>query len=88
MVAEWLACCFLKPVIRRALLSALIVGSILVLINHGDAVLRGQIDGIRLFRIFLTVIVPYVVSTVSSASTMMSVRQEKLILDLNGLEEK
>jgi hypothetical protein len=79
MASEWLAYCVSKPVVRRALLSALIVGSILVLINHSDALLNKQIDGIRLFRICLTLIVPYVVSTVSSVSTILSVRH-------NGLE--
>jgi hypothetical protein len=77
MGSEWLACCISKPVIRRALLSALIVGSILVAINHGEALYHGQIDGIRLLRICLTVIVPYVVSTVSSVSTIISIRHGK-----------
>ena len=77
MESEWLACCVSKPVIRRAILSALIVGSILVVINHSDALLRGRIDGIRLFRICLTVVVPYIVSTVSSVSTIISMRHGK-----------
>jgi hypothetical protein len=82
MVSEWLSCCLSKPVIRRALLSAMIVGSILIAINHGDAIYHKQVDGIRLFRICLTVVVPYVVSTVSSVSTMISMRREKFFLDL------
>jgi hypothetical protein len=81
MVSEWLACCVSKPVIRRAILSALIVGSILVMINHSDALLHGQFDRIRVFRIGLTVMVPYIVSTVSSASTIMSMRHGKFSQD-------
>lgn len=79
MISEWLRCCVSKPVVRRAFLSALIVGSVLIVINHGDALLSGQIDGIRLFRICLTVIVPYIVSTVSSVSTLFSIKYENVI---------
>lgn len=75
LLAEWLAGCISKPVIRKAVLSSLIVGTILVAINHGDALLHGQIDGMRLFRIVLTMIVPYEVSTVSSVSTIINIRR-------------
>ncbi len=78
MSAEWLAGCFSKPVIRKALLSALIVGSILVAINHGDTIVSGQVDGTRILRIILTMIVPYVVSTVSSVSTMIEINRGRL----------
>jgi hypothetical protein len=78
MVSEWIACSLSRPVIRRAFLSAVIVGSILVIINHGDALLNQQIDAARLFRICLTVVVPYIVSTVSSVSTILGLRHGKL----------
>jgi len=42
----------------------------LILINHADALLRGELDTLRLFRIALTMIVPYIVSTVSSVITI------------------
>jgi len=57
-------------VVRRALLFAVIVGGILVTINHADAIVRGDVDGVRLLRIVLTVLTPYVVSTVSSVLAM------------------
>jgi hypothetical protein len=47
-----------------------VVGAILITINHGDAILRGDVDGARLARILLTLAVPYVVSTVSSVAAM------------------
>lgn len=72
----WIELCFTKPIIKRASITALIVGTILVAINHGDAILHGQINLDRLFKIVLTVFVPYVVSTVSSVSTIMSIRGE------------
>jgi hypothetical protein len=58
------------PVVRRALAYAVVVGSVLVSINHGDALLRGELDGARLLRIALTVVVPYVVSTLSSVGAL------------------
>ncbi len=74
---EFLTLCFTKHIIKRASVTALVVGTILILINHGDALLSGQVDVNRLFKIILTVLVPYIVSTVSSASTILSMRGEK-----------
>lgn len=48
----------------------LVVGAILITINHGDAILRGDVDGARFARILLTLAVPYVVSTVSSVAAI------------------
>lgn len=66
----WLRLCVSKPVLRRASYSAAIVGTILILINYGDALLHGVIDPTRLARMLLTVLVPFVVSTVSSVKTI------------------
>jgi len=68
----WLNLCFSKSVMKRAPWSAIIVSVILILINHGDAILRRNIGPTRIFQMCLTVIVPYIVSTVSSVSTMLS----------------
>jgi uncharacterized membrane protein len=68
----WLTLCLTKPVMRRAAWTALIVGTILILINHGNAILMGEVDRTRIFQMCLTAIVPYIVSTVSSVSTLMS----------------
>jgi len=46
---------------KKAILTALVVGTILTLINHGDALLRGDIP--PLWKIFLTYFVPYCVTT-------------------------
>jgi hypothetical protein len=69
----WLTLCFTKPVMKRAFWTALIVGTILILINHGNAILKGEVDLTRIFQMCFTVIVPYIVSTVSSVSTLMSI---------------
>ena len=61
----------LKPsVVKRALKYAVVVGLVLIAINHSDAILRGELTPMRLFRMGLTVLVPYVVSTLSSVGAM------------------
>jgi len=61
----------LKPsVVKRALKYAIAVGTILIAINHGDAILRGDLPPARLLRLGLTVLVPYVVSTLSSVGAV------------------
>jgi hypothetical protein len=73
-MAEWSALLFDKSVVKRACYSALIVGAVLIAINYGDDVLHGQLDGTRIFKMCLTVVVPYVVSTVSSVITMRDMK--------------
>jgi len=64
----------LQPsVVKRALKYAVVVGAILITINHGDAILRGDLPPARLFRMGLTVLVPYVVSTLSSVGAMREI---------------
>lgn len=61
----------LRPsTVRRALKYAVVVGLILISINHGDALLRGELDAGRVFKMALTVFVPYVVSTLSSVGAL------------------
>ena len=38
------------------------VGTVLVIINHGDALIAGELDLVRLIRICLTYFVPFAVS--------------------------
>lgn len=47
-----------------------VVGTILTAINHGDAILAGQLTAERLVRIALTFLVPYAVSTTSSVAAI------------------
>lgn len=66
----WLALASSGPVVRRALGYMVVVGGILIAINHGDAILRGDFDGVRIFKMILTPFVPYAVSTLSSVSAI------------------
>ncbi|MBI4732376.1 MAG: nitrate/nitrite transporter NrtS [Chloroflexi bacterium] len=72
---EWLSLCFTKSIIRRAVLTSLVVGAILIAINHGSAILAGEVDADRLLKIALTALVPYLVSTLSSVSALMDNRR-------------
>ena len=74
---EWIRLAFQISVIKRALKYALIVGFILTIINHGDAILAGQITPGRVLKILLTVMVPYVVSTLSSVGALMETRKKR-----------
>ncbi len=57
-------------VVRRAAGYSVVVGAILIAINHADALSRGDIDGIRLAKMILTAMVPYCVSTLSSVGAI------------------
>jgi hypothetical protein len=67
------AAAFEGRVVRRALAFALVVGSILIAINHGDAVLAGDVSPKRWLKMGLTALVPYVVSTWSSVLALREV---------------
>ncbi len=62
-------------VVRRSVRFALIVGTILMLINHGHALLALEIDKARVGRILLTYAVPYVVTTLAS---VQAIRREEV----------
>jgi hypothetical protein len=73
---SWTQLVFAPTVCRRALKYAIVVGTILILINHGDAILRGDLPPARLIRMLLTIAVPYTVSTLSSVEAMRQQRGE------------
>jgi len=59
-----------RDVVARALKTALLVGLVLIVINHGDALARGEVDLVRMAKMILTFAVPYCVSTYASVSTL------------------
>ena len=62
----------LQPaVVRRGLTYSVVVGSVLIAINHGDALLKGDVDKARIAKMVLTAVVPYLVSTFSSVGAML-----------------
>lgn len=63
----------LEPgVVRRGLSYALVVGSVLIAINHGDVLLAGHLSPSLLLKMGLTICVPYCVSTASSVGAIRS----------------
>jgi hypothetical protein len=72
---EWLQVATEPAVVRRALKYALVVGAILILINHGDALLHGDLSIGRLLKMGLTMLVPYAVSTASSVGAIREARR-------------
>ena len=67
---SWLEIAISSTVVRRALAYAVVVGAVLIWINHGDAILSGDFDRSRLVKALLTVCVPYAVSTLSSVQAI------------------
>lgn len=76
MTTRWIDIATRPAVVRRALKYALIVGTLLILINHGDAILRGEVSIDRLLRMGLTTLVPYAVSTLSSVEALRSAERD------------
>jgi hypothetical protein len=74
-VRRWLAVARERAVVLRACKFALVVGAVLIGINHGDAILAGDVGTGRLLKMGLTVLVPYVVSTLSSVGATLAHRE-------------
>ena len=77
---RWLELATTRPVVVRALKFAVIVGAILIGINHGDAIFGGEINASRMAKMVLTVFVPYAVSTASSVAAILE-REDKTSVD-------
>ncbi|WP_200813340.1 nitrate/nitrite transporter NrtS [Roseivivax jejudonensis] len=50
---------------------ALIVGHVIAVINHGDAIWHGTMDAPQWAKVAVTFLVPYTVSTVSSVLAVL-----------------
>jgi hypothetical protein len=65
-VTRWLRAAAEPAVVRRAVLTSILVGSVLVLINHASALVNSGLSASDVVPIALTYAVPYIVSTASS----------------------
>ncbi|MEA5566888.1 MULTISPECIES: nitrate/nitrite transporter NrtS [unclassified Anabaena] len=61
-IREYCLCLGNKKMMPTAVKVALVVGSILFTINHGAALIKGQMTGDRWIAASLTYIVPYLVN--------------------------
>ena len=66
----WIQTACRASVVRRAVSYSLIVGPILIGINHYDAIFLGDLPAGRLWKMGLTMLVPYLVSTCSSVEAL------------------
>lgn len=74
----WLQIAKEPAVVQRSLKYAVMVGAILITINHGSALLHGGLTGGRLLQMGLTVMVPYLVSTASSVGAIQEARRRSV----------
>ena len=59
-----------RPVVLRGLMCALIVGTVLCAINHGDCLLSGTFGWPCAAKSAITALVPYMVSVISSVHAL------------------
>ena len=71
---SWLSLAVSRQVVSRALGYGLLVGTLLIVINHGDVLARGEPDRTLLLEVALTPLVPYLVSTFSTFSSVSAMR--------------
>ena len=72
---DWIVLAFKPSVVKRSIKYAIVVGSILIAINHSDAILNHTVTFSRFLRMSLTVLVPYTVSTLSSVGALLEQRR-------------
>lgn len=68
---KWLQTAMLPSIRKRCLKTALIVGTLLMLINYFDRMFSGQMIATDFFKIALTYCVPYAVCTFASVSAVL-----------------
>lgn len=67
-MTPWLQTALRRDIVRRSLKVGAVVGTILVTINQGDALINGTLSSEVWVKILLTYCVPYCVSTYASVS--------------------
>ena len=67
---SWLCTARTDDVVKRSLKVSLLVGSILVAINHGDLLMNGAAGSELFWKVPMTYCVPYAVSTFASVDAL------------------
>ncbi len=62
---------FQRSTVNKAIIISLTVGTVLNLINQGDFIFQMQWQKINVFKVFLTYLTPFCVSTYSTATALM-----------------
>jgi hypothetical protein len=66
----WISAATDRAILRRSIVTCLIVGALLTVINHGDQLLRGEFSATMAWQIGLTFLVPFLVATCSAAAAV------------------
>lgn len=67
---------FSRKVMKRSAIVALIVGTILAFINHGDVILTANLTPVCWIKMIATCFVPYTVSSVTAVLSALEQRRE------------
>lgn len=70
-MSQWLSLALERAVLRRAIRVMAVVGTILMTINYGDIIIAGELESQHIFKIALTYLVPFMVSTYSSVAARL-----------------
>jgi len=68
--ATFLSTAFSTTIIKNSLKVSLVVGSLLLLINHGDKMFQAQLNSDFFIQATLNYLIPYCVSTYSAVKTV------------------
>jgi hypothetical protein len=71
-MSDWLEIAMRRDVVVRGLKVGVIVGTILTAVNQGDLILAGALDASSAWKIPLTYLVPYCVSTYAGVSVIIA----------------
>ena len=72
---------FHRSTVNKAIIISVTVGTVLNLINQGDFIFQMQWEKINTFKIFLTYLTPFCVSTYSTTTALMD-KMSKSYTDL------
>ncbi len=74
MLRKHFTVAFSKEVMMTAARVALVVGTILALINHGPNIVHGTLSHENIYQIIITYLVPYCVSTYSALKMFQQIK--------------
>jgi hypothetical protein len=72
MNSEWFRTAARRDVVLRGFRISAVVGTALVAINQGDHILAGTLSATAVWKIPLTYLVPYLISTDASVAAIVS----------------
>jgi Mg/Co/Ni transporter MgtE len=67
-----------RVIFIRSIRVSLVVGTVLAIINHCDAIIDGTFNSTNLFQVILTYLVPFLVATYGSVSHARHIEMEEL----------